>query len=96
MSPKWMPLVYDVQENLRNFDFFGKKLDVRIDVKFTGGNFSRWIHRNFPDSACCIAIEFKKIFMNEWTGELFPDKIIGLKKALQTTLPVIKKNLFSL
>ena len=96
MPRKWMPLVLDVQRDLRNFDYCGRQLDVRIDVKFPGGNFSKWIHRNFPDSACCIAIEFKKIFMNEWTGELFEDKIHKLREALQSVFPHIKKNLFSL
>ncbi|MCD4796856.1 MAG: N-formylglutamate amidohydrolase [Candidatus Cloacimonetes bacterium] len=93
MPSKWMSLVNKVQNDLQNFDFFGRNLDVRINVKFSGGNFSRWIHRNFPDSACCIAIEFKKIFMDEWTGKLDEQKFIQLKEALSSTLSGIKSNL---
>jgi N-formylglutamate deformylase len=48
----------------------GYTLDCRIDVKFTGGNFSRWMHQTFPGQVACLAIEFKKIFMDEWTGAL--------------------------
>ncbi|MDY0151205.1 MAG: N-formylglutamate amidohydrolase [Candidatus Cloacimonas sp.] len=51
-------------------DFLDGKLDCRCDVKFTGGYLSRWINSHYPDNAICISIEFKKIFMNEWTGEL--------------------------
>jgi len=51
-------------------DFLGGKLDCRCDVKFSGGHFSRWVNRTFGDRVLCLAIEFKKIFMNEWTGEL--------------------------
>ncbi|NQV19181.1 MAG: N-formylglutamate amidohydrolase [Armatimonadetes bacterium] len=93
MSEKWLPLVYDVQKDLRKIDYFGRQLDVRINIKFPGGNFSKWIHRTFPDSACCIAIEFKKIFMDEWTDELFEDKILKLREALNSTLPGIRANL---
>ncbi len=95
MPEKWLPLVHDVQKNLRKFDYFGRQLDVRINIKFPGGNFSRWIHRNFPKSACCIAIEFKKIFMDEWTGDLDEEKQNKLKEALNSTLPGIRANLQS-
>ena len=48
----------------------GGGLDVRENVKFFGGQLARWIHENFPISVCALAIEVKKFFMNEWTGEL--------------------------
>ncbi len=47
----------------------GKVLDVRENVKFKGGYFSKWLHQRYGTSICTIAIEYKKIFMNEWTGE---------------------------
>jgi hypothetical protein len=31
---------------------------------------SRWINENFDGKACSIALEFKKFFMDEWSGEL--------------------------
>ena len=93
MPEKWIPLVYEIQHKLQKFDFFDRNLDVRINVKFAGGHFSRWIHRNFPDSACCLAIEFKKIFMDEWTGELDELKLNKLKDALASTLPEILANI---
>ncbi|RLC49779.1 MAG: N-formylglutamate amidohydrolase [Candidatus Cloacimonadota bacterium] len=95
MPEKWLPLILQIQQDLKNYDFYGKQLDVRINVKFSGGNFSRWIHRNFPNSACCVAIEFKKIFMNEWSGELYEEKILKLREALQSTFRNIEKKLKS-
>jgi hypothetical protein len=89
MPAEWFPLVKRIQESLLGFDFFGRKLDVRINVKFPGGNFSRWIHSSYPGRVACIAIEFKKIFMDEWTGEFFPDKQEALRQALLRTKPVI-------
>ncbi len=48
----------------------GRALDCRQDVKFTGGYLSRWLNSTFPDRLVCLAIEFKKTFMDEWSGEL--------------------------
>jgi N-formylglutamate deformylase len=93
MSEKWFPLVDKIQNKLLSFNYFGRSLDVRKNVKFPGGHFSRWIHTNFPDSACCIAIEFKKIWMDEWTGEIYEEKLNKLIEALNFTHNLIKPEL---
>lgn len=93
MPKRWRSLVYEVQHDLQKYDFYNRNLDVRINVKFAGGYFSRWIHRNFPNSACCLAVEFKKIFMNEWTVELDELKLNKLRDALASTLPDVLANI---
>ena len=93
MPEKWFTLVDKIKNNLTSFDYFGRSLDTRINVKFPGGYFSRWIHNNFPESACCIAIEFKKIWMDEWTGEIYADKLNKLIKALNSTHSFIESEL---
>jgi hypothetical protein len=62
-------------------------LDVRENVKFKGGELSKWVHRTFPTTGCCLAVEFKKTFMNEWTGALDEAHIAGLAAAVASTLP---------
>ena len=47
-----------------------RRMDARENVRFQGGHFSGWIARRFSGRACPLAIELKKIFMDEWTGEL--------------------------
>jgi hypothetical protein len=47
----------------------------------------------FPDSACVLAIEFKKIFMDEWTGEPDMDRIRTLRNALAGTIPGLLEEL---
>jgi len=42
--------------------------DVRENVKFKGGNFVRWVNAAYDGVGCALAIEFKKTFMDEWTG----------------------------
>ena len=90
---KWGALVDRFMADLRDFDFWGRHLDVRENVKFRGGQFSRWIHESFPNAGCAIAIEFKKFFMDEWTGEPDMAQINTIQQALQSTLPGLLKEL---
>ena len=84
---RWASIVDRFMNDLRTFDFLGRPLDVRENVKFKGGQFSRWIHQTFPETSCAMAIEFKKFFMNEWTGELYHEQFDLIKDALQSTVP---------
>ncbi len=63
----------------------GSRLDVRENVRFQGGELSKWIHRRYPRMGCCLALEFKKIFMDEWTGKPDHARIKQLADALATT-----------
>jgi N-formylglutamate deformylase len=85
----WALVVERFMTDLRAFDYCGRHLDVRENVKFQGGHFSHWIHATFPEQACAIAVEFKKTFMDEWTGELDRTRFDALKAALQSTIPGI-------
>jgi N-formylglutamate amidohydrolase len=67
---QWRRIVERWLAEMRQYDYFGRGLDVRENVKFFGGQLPRWVHENFPTTACALAIEVKKFFMNEWTGEL--------------------------
>jgi N-formylglutamate amidohydrolase len=67
---RWGAVVERWLAEMRAFDYCGRRLDVRENIKFFGGQLPGWIHREFPHSVCALAIEIKKFFMNEWTGEL--------------------------
>ena len=84
---RWGPLVDRFMTDLRGAAGAAGGLDVRENVKFKGGHFSRWIHARYGAAACAIAVEFKKTFMDEWTGE--PDRAhLGrLHEALASTVP---------
>lgn len=86
---RWAPVVDAFVESLRSFDYPGGSLDVRENIKFRGGNWPRWIHETFPNSGVAIAIEFKKFFMDEWTGE--PDRaaVEAIGAALRSTVPPV-------
>jgi hypothetical protein len=70
---RWAWLLDPVMEAMRGFDFQGRRLDVRENVAFQGkGELARFVHQHYPGVGCAIAIEFKKFFMDEWTG--LPDR----------------------
>lgn len=80
---------------LRAYDFRGRRLDVRKNVRFRGGYFPRWIHSRFGDRGCALAIEVKKTFMDEWSGRLDEATSRELGRALQTTVPPVLRALFA-
>ncbi|HIG73488.1 MAG TPA: N-formylglutamate amidohydrolase [Bacteroidetes bacterium] len=89
LDARWRPLVDRFMTDLREgaADAGLADLDVRENVKFQGGHFSRWIHRRFGPAACVLAVEFKKTFMDEWTGEPDREHLRQLREALAATVP---------
>jgi hypothetical protein len=84
---KWAAIIDRFKADLSAFDYLGRQLDVRENVKFRGGQFGRWTHENFPDSGCVISIEYKKFFMDEWTGTPDTRQLTAIRDSLQATIP---------
>lgn len=82
----WRPLINRFINDLSQLRINNIKLDVRENIKFTGGFFPLWIHENFKDNACVLSLEFRKVFMDELSGKLFSDILDQEKEALKKTL----------
>ena len=82
---RWAAVVDPLIDALRSCSFPGGPLDVRENVKFLGGNWARWIHETFPKTGVAVAIEFKKFFMDEWTGEPDREYTEAILSALRST-----------
>ena len=89
----WSNVVDCFVNELREHTFLGRKLDVRENVKFFGGHFPKWIHHEFADSVCVLSIEFKKFFMDEWTGEVNQEQSDAIQQALASTVPGVLQEL---
>ncbi len=89
----WAPVVDCWLHAIREFDFLGRHLDVRENVKFFGGHLPRWIHENFANSVCVLAIEVKKFFMDEWTGELDTQQHQAIGNALAYAATAVRDEL---
>ena len=86
---RWAPVINRFMSDLSAFDYDGRHLDVRENVKFLGGHFASWIHATFPENACVISVEFKKFFMDEWSGNPDDEQVDLIQGALESTLPGI-------
>jgi hypothetical protein len=77
----WAFLLDPLMDALREFDFNGRKLDVRENIAFQGrGEQTRFVHARYPGRGCAIAVEFKKFFMDEWTGEPDPAELGAMRR----------------
>ncbi len=91
---RWAHVLEPFMEALRQQRVGGKLLDVRENVAFEGkGEQTRFVHEHFPKTGCAIAVEFKKIFMDEWTGAPDPLAIAELRSAIGAALPVLEQTL---
>ena len=79
---RWGGLVEHFVADLLALDF-----DARENVKFQGGEMSKWVHRTFPSNAVCLAIELKKTFMDEWTGVAEDAQLAHIGRAIAATMP---------
>jgi hypothetical protein len=82
-------VVDGVIETLAGNGVAGRPLDVRENVRFEGANLARWVHARYPDTGCALALEFKKTFMDEWTGEVDQARLRQLADAVQGLVPAI-------
>lgn len=56
---------------LRQAPMAGRDLDVRGNVRYPdGGHWPEWVHANYGDHICTITLEYKKVYMDEWTGQV--------------------------
>ncbi len=80
----WGFLLDPLIDEMRNYDFAGRKLDVRENVAFQGkGEQTRFVHDRYPGRGCAIAFEFKKFYMDEWTGAPDPDALPAMRGLLK-------------
>ncbi|MGV3760982.1 N-formylglutamate amidohydrolase [Parapedobacter sp.] len=63
--------------------------DVRENVKFKGGGFSEWINRNYGEYGCVLSLEFKKTFMDEWTGRVDIGHLRQLRSMVAGCVPFL-------
>lgn len=89
----WGSIVDCFIEELRAFDYLGRQLDVRENIKFKGGQLARWTHENFPNSGCVLSIEFKKFFMDEWTGVPDQPQVEAIRQGLDSTTAAVLQTL---
>lgn len=84
---RWGPLVSRFEQVLADSPAGGRLPDVRRNVRYpTGGHFPEWVYARYGADICTISLEYKKIFMDEWSGAadigVVEDLRIGLEDAV--------------
>ena len=89
---RWAATVDRFISELSQFDYEGRSLDVRENIKFRGGHFPEWIHTTFPESVCCLSVEVKKFFMDEWTAEVDQTQLYDIGEAIKSAaMPALEE-----
>ncbi len=89
----WGDVVDSFCQALASYPFDGGHLDVRENVRFRGGHMSRWINERYAGRGCCLAIEVKKIYMDEWTGQPQEAVIVNIGDALIAATEAVVESL---
>jgi len=86
---RWGHIVDRFMGDLQQQTVAGRALDVRENVRFEGGYLCQWVHERFPDTGCAIAVELKKVFMDEWTGQPDHGHLDQLTAAFESSVPLL-------
>jgi N-formylglutamate amidohydrolase len=87
---RWGGLVDRFVADLGRQQVLGHPLDVRENVRFRGGHLSRWVDDRYAGAGCALALEFKKTFMDEWTGAVDCGHLDALAAALRAVVPGLR------
>lgn len=82
LPERWQPVAESFLAAMGEATVGGEPIDARPNVKFKGRYVAQFVHDNFGEVGCALAIEFKKVFMDEWTHELDEIRLAELGVAL--------------
>src|SRR5690606_15764374 len=83
---KWKPIIDTFIDSLSKTTIDDHFPDVRENIKFKGGTFSNWICSQYSKFGCVLSVEFKKTFMDEWTGRVNISHLMDIQRALQASI----------
>lgn len=88
---KWRPIIEEFVGCIRRQRLFGESIDIRENIKFKGGYLAQHILQKYGGHGCVLSIEFRKDFMNEWTGLPYEPLILEYKQLLLHVLKYMQK-----
>jgi N-formylglutamate deformylase len=92
---RWGHIVDRFAHDLGQQVVAGHHLEVAENVRFEGGYLCEWVHDRYEGTGCALAVELKKVFMDEWTGLVDEDHVADLAAAVESTLPALHERLAS-
>jgi len=93
---RWGAVAERFAEVLRRPRADGTRPDVRANVRFpTGGHFPEWVYANWGERVCTISPEYKKTFMDEWTGQADIAALQAMRASLQAAVDAVRPDFLS-
>jgi len=88
---RWSGVTARFADALRAAPYPGRRLDVRANVRFpTGGDFPEWVYARWGARVCTISPEYKKIFMDEHSGQADIAALYALRNGLQAAVDAVR------
>lgn len=88
---RWADVCASFAEALRATPVHGRAPDVRANVRFpTGGDFPEWVYARWGAQVCTISPEYKKIFMDEHSGQADIAALYALRDGLQSAVDAVR------
>ena len=89
---RWGSVVERFGEALRNHPVDGRRPDVRENVRYDGGgHFPEWLYATYGERVCAISLEYKKIYMDEWTAQADVAVIEDFRAGLQEAVDAVRE-----
>jgi hypothetical protein len=90
-ADRWGAVTATFAAALRQVPVRGRAPDVRANVRFpTGGDFPEWVFARWGSRVCTISPEYKKIFMDECTGQADIAALYALRDGLQGAVDAVR------
>ena len=81
-------------EALRSVPLQGRTPDVRNNVRYDGGgHFPEWLYSTYGDAVCAISLEYKKVFMDEWSGQADIGALYDMRDGLRAAVAAARPEL---
>lgn len=88
---RWGHVVDTFAGAMRDAPVAGGTPDVRENVRYPGGgHFPEWVHHRYGDRICTLSIEYKKTFMDEWTGQADIARLYDLHAGLERAVRAVR------
>lgn len=91
VDPKWQPLIDQLMGFISKDSLYDGPIDIRENIKFKGGYLSQLINKKFGAYGCVLSIEFRKDFMDEWSGAPDLPRVVSCKQLLMNSIQVLKQ-----
>ena len=90
---KWKGVCDRFTDVLAHQKVFNHTVDARQNVIFKGGAFAQWVIEKYGEYGAVLSVEFKKTFMDEWTGIADIPHINKLKDLLALSVSFLHKEI---